>query len=92
VGRAAPLRDRRRGRRPLLPRPGSQARPARCAPFGLDRTNCVVYRDADDLLAQVDALDAAAYARLQHGALAWARASTTVVRARAFLAACGLAT
>jgi hypothetical protein len=65
-------------------------KPARCAPFGLDRSNCLIYRDADDLLAQVDALDDAGYARLQAGALAWARASTTEARARQFLAACGI--
>jgi hypothetical protein len=50
----------------------------------------VVYRDADDLLAQVEALDEPAYGRLQQGALSWARASTTEVRAREFLEACGL--
>jgi hypothetical protein len=65
-------------------------KPARCAPHGLDRSNCIVYRDAGDLLAQASALDAAAYAQLQNGALAWARASTTEARARAFLEACGL--
>jgi hypothetical protein len=50
----------------------------------------VSYRDAGDLLAQTSALDAAAYARLQEGALRWARAQTTVVRAKEFLTACGL--
>jgi hypothetical protein len=65
-------------------------KPPRCAPHGLDGTNCVIYRDADDLLAQVEALDDAAYTRLQQGALAWARASSTEARARAFLEACGL--
>jgi hypothetical protein len=65
-------------------------KPPRCAPHGLDGTNCVIYRDADDLLAQVEALDDAAYARLQQGALAWARASSTEARARSFLEACGL--
>lgn len=65
-------------------------KPPRCAPHGLDRTNCVIYRDADDLLAQIDALDAAGYERLQQGALAWVRGSTTVVRARGLLEACGL--
>jgi hypothetical protein len=65
-------------------------KPATCAPFGLDRTNAIVYSSADDLLAQVAALDDAGYARLQAGALAWARASTTTVRAREFLEACGL--
>jgi hypothetical protein len=65
-------------------------KPPRCAPHGLDRSNCLIYRDADDLLAQVSALDDAGYARLQEAAHAWARASTTEVRARAFLEACGL--
>jgi hypothetical protein len=65
-------------------------KPARCAPHGLDRSNCLIYRDAEDLLAQTDALDDAAYAMLQAGALAWARASSTEARARAFLEACGL--
>jgi hypothetical protein len=65
-------------------------KPARCAPFGLDATNAIAYRDADDLLRRVAALDEGEYARLQAGALAWARGSTTVVRARQFLAACGL--
>ena len=66
-------------------------KPATCAPFGLHEGNCIAYRDADDLLAKVDALDDAAYARLQAGALEWARAYTTEARARAFLAASGLA-
>jgi hypothetical protein len=65
-------------------------KPARCAPHGLDRSNCLIYRDAEDLLAQTGALGDAAYAMLQAGALAWARASSTEARARAFLEACGL--
>jgi hypothetical protein len=65
-------------------------KPPGCAPFGLDRSNAIVYHDAADLLAQVEALDDAGYARLQQGALSWARRSTTTVRAREFLAACGL--
>jgi hypothetical protein len=66
-------------------------KPARCAPFGLDATNAIAYRDAEDLLRRTAALDDRAYAALQAGALAWARASTTVVRARQLLQACGLA-
>jgi hypothetical protein len=65
-------------------------KPPRCAPHGLDRSNCVIYRDAADLIAQTRALDEASYAALQAGALAWARASTTEARARAFLETCGL--
>jgi hypothetical protein len=65
-------------------------KPATCAPFGLDRTNCIVYRDAEDLLRQVRGLEEERYAALQAAALTWARANTTVARARQFLAACGV--
>jgi hypothetical protein len=63
-------------------------KPATCAPFGLNRGNAIAYRDADDLLEQVAALDDEGYARLQEGAIAWARASTTEARARQFLRTC----
>lgn len=66
-------------------------KPPSCAPFGLDATNCIGYRDADDLLAQIERLDEAGYAALQAGALRWARANSTVARARALLADCGIA-
>ncbi|MCW3028375.1 MAG: hypothetical protein JWN81_1586 [Solirubrobacterales bacterium] len=69
-----------------------QEKPSTCAPFGLDETNCIAYRDADDLLAQVRALDETAYATLQAGALEWARANTTTARARALLDGCGVRT
>ncbi|HWW91064.1 MAG TPA: glycosyltransferase [Solirubrobacteraceae bacterium] len=69
-----------------------QLKPSTCAPFGLDDTNCIVYRDADDLLAQVATLDDAAYTTLQAGALEWAHANTTTKRARALLDACGVRT
>jgi hypothetical protein len=65
-------------------------KPKTCAPFGLDRTNALVYRDADDLLAQISALDHDRYATLQAGAIAWARANTTTARAQELLALCGL--
>jgi hypothetical protein len=61
-----------------------------CAPFGLDRTNCLIYHDADDLLGQIDTLDDERYTELQTGALAWARENTTAVRARQLLAASGM--
>jgi hypothetical protein len=66
-------------------------KPSTCAPFGLDRTNALIYQDADDLLGQISALDQDNYAALQAGALAWARANTTIVRAQEVLASCGLA-
>jgi hypothetical protein len=65
-------------------------KPSTCAPFGLDETNCIAYENADELLARVEALDQDKYAELQAGALAWARASTTTIRALALLRAFGL--
>jgi hypothetical protein len=65
-------------------------KPPTCAPFGLDHSNSITYTDPDDLLAKIGALDDDAYDRLQVNALAWARANTTVVRARDLLAACGI--
>jgi hypothetical protein len=60
-------------------------KPPRCAPHGLDASNCVTYRNYDDLVRRLDAIDDEEYARLQRGALAWARANTTTVRAAQFL-------
>lgn len=64
-------------------------KPPRCAPHGLDETNCVIYHDAHELLSRLEGLGDDAYRRLQAGALAWARANATTIRARAFLAECG---
>lgn len=67
-------------------------KPTSCAPHGLiDGVNCISYRDADDLLVRTAALSTSEYAELQAGALDWARANTTVERARELLAACGIA-
>jgi hypothetical protein len=65
-------------------------KPSTCAPFGLDPTNCIIYHDADELLARVSEVEESEYRALQAAALGWARASTTVVRARELLDACGL--
>jgi hypothetical protein len=68
-----------------------QRKPPLCAPHGLvDGGNCIAYRDADDLMSRVEALDAAGYAALQQGAIEWARANSTVERACDFLRAVGL--
>ena len=66
------------------------AKPATCAPHGLDESNCVPYADADDLFAKLDRIDDAQYERLQAGALRWARENSTRNRARQFLSAVGL--
>jgi hypothetical protein len=66
-------------------------KPPRCAPHGLDDTNSVCYHDFDELVRRVEAIDDARYSSLRAGALAWARANTTVRRAERFLADCGQA-
>jgi hypothetical protein len=66
------------------------AKPALSAPFGLDDTNSVSYTDARELLARLNDMGDDEYERLRAGALAWARANTTVARAREVLAAVGL--
>jgi hypothetical protein len=65
-------------------------KPPLCAPHGLGDHNAVCYRDAADLMAKIEAMDDDAYARLQRGALEWARANSTVARARGFLQELGL--
>lgn len=65
-------------------------KPARCAPHGLDESNCVIYNDARQLLERLQSIDDVAYAELQAGALAWAQANTTRRRAEQFLRSCGL--
>jgi hypothetical protein len=52
--------------------------------------NAISYRDANELLGRVGQLSGTEYERLQEGALAWARANTTLVRAQEFLRATGL--
>ena len=65
-------------------------KPPRCAPHGLDDTNSVRYHGFDELMRRLEAIDDAEYESLQRGALAWARANTTVRRAERFLSDCGL--
>lgn len=65
-------------------------KPPTCAPHGLDESNCVVYGDARALLARLEAMGDDEYRALQAGSLAWARANSTVERARQFLHVLGL--
>jgi hypothetical protein len=68
-----------------------ELKPPKCAPHGLEAgRNCLSYRDADDLIRQVEAVGDERYAELQAGALAWARANSTLRRAEEFLREMGL--
>jgi hypothetical protein len=57
----------------------------RCAPHGLNASNTIIYRDANDLFDRIKRIGPDEYAALQAGALSWASENTTVARARAFL-------
>jgi hypothetical protein len=65
------------------------AKPASCAPHGLDASNTLEYADADALLARIESLSAADERELQEAALAWARDNTTRAVASRFLRALG---
>ncbi len=64
-------------------------KPRTCAPHGLGPHNSIGYSSYSDLMARIEALDDAGYARLQAGAMAWAQANTTEARARELLAQIG---
>ncbi len=57
-------------------------KPPRCAPHGLDESNCVEYDSYDELMRRLEQIDEPRYRSLQEGALRWARANSTVSRAR----------
>jgi hypothetical protein len=63
------------------------SKPETCAPHGLDATNTIIYRDADELLRFVARLTDAEYASLQANALTWARENSSVARADEVIAA-----
>lgn len=64
-------------------------KPPTAAPFGLDASNCVPYRDPRALLDEIGAMDEERYASLRAGALGWARRNTTRARAEQLLEAVG---
>jgi hypothetical protein len=66
-----------------------QAKPARCAPHGLNESNCVPYTDARDLLRRIEAMGDDEYAARRAGALAWAAEHTTRRAAERFLTEVG---
>ena len=67
-------------------------KPPRCAPHGLrPGTNCVTYRDADDLFRQIDGIGDDRYLELAAGSREWASENTTRRRAERFLDRVGAA-
>jgi hypothetical protein len=67
-------------------------KPIRCAPHGLkDGVNCISYRNAQELLAQINQLTHQDELRMQQAALSWARSSSTQARAHELLNAMNIA-
>lgn len=52
-------------------------KPTTCSPSSLDESNCISYRDYQDLLSKISSLSPDAYTRLQNGALDWIKKNST---------------
>jgi hypothetical protein len=65
-----------------------ERKPPRCAPHGLDRSNCIAYRSARELLERRARIGQGEYEQLREGASRWARENSTLVRASRFLEQC----
>jgi hypothetical protein len=60
-------------------------KPAGSAPHGLATSNCIIYRDYQNLMEQINALSNDAYAQLQNKSMEWIRLYTTEAVAQRFL-------
>ena len=60
-------------------------KPITCAPHGLNETNCIIYHDYNDLTNKINALSEEEYQKLQHSSLEWAKANSTIERAKQLL-------
>ncbi|MGI8632693.1 MAG: glycosyltransferase family 1 protein [Solirubrobacterales bacterium] len=65
-------------------------KPPRCAPYGLDATNCVPYSDVEPLMRRLRSMSPTEYAALQHASIAWARSNSTIAAAERFLGELGM--
>lgn len=60
-------------------------KPKTCAPHGLDKTNCIIYNNYDDLMIKINSIDEDQYRQLQTNSLQWVRENTTIERAKQIL-------
>ncbi len=60
-------------------------KPDTCAPHGLDETNCIVYNSYTDLTNRIQSITDQEYNILQQNAILWAKANTTINRAKQLL-------
>jgi hypothetical protein len=59
-----------------------QMKPKNCAPHGLNSTNCIMYRNYEDLMFQISHLDENQYLALQQRAISWVKNNTTIEKAQ----------
>lgn len=60
-------------------------KPKTCAPHGLDQSNCIIYRNYDDLMNQISSINDQQYLELQKNSLNWVKQNTTLERAKQVL-------
>ena len=63
-------------------------KPATCAPYGLDESNCIIYRDSKELKDRIASMTDEEYSALQEQTYKWIDSNTTANRARQFLDDC----
>ncbi len=67
-----------------------ETKPEKCAPYGLDKSNCIIYHNADDLMKKISSLGNYQYEDLLNATYQWIDQYTTVKVAERFLEACSL--
>lgn len=63
-------------------------KPKECAPFGLNESNCISYKNYDDLMQKISIVNEAKYNELQRSSIEWVRSMTTLNVAKRFLYDC----
>jgi hypothetical protein len=63
-------------------------KPPTCAPHGLNKYNCIIYRSAADLITKISSVSASQHQDLLGATKEWILANTTEARARRFLDTC----
>jgi hypothetical protein len=63
-------------------------KPSTCAPHGLNESNCIDYKNYDDLMESINAIDLPAYEQYLLHTYRWIENNTTVIRAEQILSSC----
>jgi hypothetical protein len=60
-------------------------KPYESAPYGLNRTNCIIYSNYEDLIKQINNIDEIKYKILQENIVKWVNTMSTIEVAKSFL-------